>query len=48
MIPFIFDQLVDIERGAAAWENVDKPAVVCPSYNYHEADFMQMYVNTKC
>jgi DNA-directed RNA polymerase III subunit RPC11 len=36
----------DILGGAAAWENVDKTAAVCPSCSYHEAYFMQMQIRS--
>lgn len=36
----------DILGGAAAWENVDKTAAVCPACHYHEAYFMQMQIRS--
>ena len=36
----------DILGGAAAWENVDKTAAVCPQCSYHEAYFMQMQIRS--
>jgi len=36
----------DILGGAAAWENVDKTAAVCPQCSYSEAYFMQMQIRS--
>ncbi|GFH60970.1 RNA polymerase C subunit 11 kDa [Chaetoceros tenuissimus] len=36
----------DILGGAAAWENVDKTAAVCPQCSYHKAYFMQMQIRS--
>jgi DNA-directed RNA polymerase III subunit RPC11 len=36
----------DILGGAAAWENVDKTAAVCPACSYHKAYFMQMQIRS--
>mmetsp|Transcript_9331 Transcript_9331/g.10849 ORF Transcript_9331/g.10849 Transcript_9331/m.10849 type:complete len:110 (+) Transcript_9331:111-440(+) len=36
----------DILGGAAAWENVDKTAAVCPQCSCSEAYFMQMQIRS--
>mmetsp|Transcript_10748 Transcript_10748/g.16311 ORF Transcript_10748/g.16311 Transcript_10748/m.16311 type:complete len:116 (-) Transcript_10748:509-856(-) len=36
----------DILGGAAAWENVDKTAAVCPACSCGEAYFMQMQIRS--
>ena len=39
-------QVDDILGGAAAWENVDRTAAVCPNCHYHEAFFMQIQIRS--
>ncbi|GKY97031.1 hypothetical protein MPSEU_000661800 [Mayamaea pseudoterrestris] len=39
-------QVDDILGGAAAWENVDRTAAVCPSCDCREAYFMQIQIRS--